>query len=317
MNRNSNKVLILLSTYNGEKYIREQLNSLLLQQDVNTHILIRDDGSKDSTLTIIREFEELYPNKISYWTDYNLGAKNSFFALIMRAYGSIEQYDYFSFCDQDDVWKKNKLSTAVSKLQVEDQTSPLLYCTSTQMVDAELNKISIWPSTPKKDLSMNNALVENVVVGCTSLINQAALKLLATSPPNNFDRIIMHDWWTYLCVSSFGKVIFDPEPQILYRQHGSNALGGQTDNWMNKWKKRIHRFFHGQNHYIISNQAREFNLCFHRQLNEKSQIELLDFINSLDKSSFSRLLYTFRMPLYRQATMDQLILKLLIVLGKL
>ncbi|MNW51545.1 Spore coat polysaccharide biosynthesis protein SpsA [compost metagenome] len=313
---NTNRVLILLSTYNGDEYIREQLSSLLLQQDVDAHILVRDDGSTDSTLSILKEFAVLYPAKLSYWIDSNLGAKKSFFALILRANEYIEQYDYFSFCDQDDVWKENKLSSAIRLLQNEDPSKPLLYCSSTQMVDVELNKLSVWPSTPRKSLSTNNAAVENVVVGCTSIINQTALKLLASYPPTNYDRIIMHDWWTYLCISTFGKVIFDPEPKILYRQHGNNALGGQTDNWLNKWKKRFHRFINGQNHFIISNQAREFELSFHHKLDQKTHTELLDFMKSLSSPLFSRFLYTFRMPLYRQSSIDQFILKLLIILGK-
>ena len=84
-----------------------------------------------------------------------------------------------------------------------------------------------------------NAIVENVVVGCTSVINQTALQLLATNPPTHYERIIMHDWWAYLCISSFGQVVFDREPKILYRQHANNVLGGQRDQWFTKWKKRL------------------------------------------------------------------------------
>ncbi|MNW34163.1 putative glycosyl transferase [compost metagenome] len=314
---NRNRILILLSTYNGDKYIKEQLNSLLHQQDVEAHILIRDDGSKDLTVSILKEYTELYPAKISYSIDSNLGAKKSFFALMLHAFEYIQNYDFFSFCDQDDVWKPNKLSDAVSLLQNEDQTKPLLYCSSTQMVDADLNILSVWPSIPRKTLSTNNAIVENVVVGCTSVINQAALKLLASNPPTNYDHIIMHDWWTYLCISTFGKVIFDPEPKILYRQHGNNALGGQTDNWLNKWKKRFHRFFQGQNHYIISNQAREFDRCFHHLMDQKTQIELRRFLQVLDKPIWSRFMFTFHPLMYRQASMDQLILKILIISRKI
>ncbi|MNE78893.1 hypothetical protein D3C80_1753360 [compost metagenome] len=126
----------------------------------------------------------------------------------------------------------------------------------------------------------------------------------------------MHDWWTYLCVSTFGKVIFDPEPKILYRQHGNNALGGQTDNWLIKWKKRFYRFSQGQNHYIISNQAREFDQCFHHLMNHKTQIEIRQFLQVLDKPIWSRFMYIFHTSMFRHSSMDQSILKFLIVLGK-
>ncbi|WMT40582.1 hypothetical protein RE628_26085 [Paenibacillus sp. D2_2] len=122
---------------------------------------------------------------------------------------------------------KDKLFRAVTKLQIENSSIPLLYCSSTQMVNAALESLSIWPLQPKKELSIYNATVENVVVGCTTILNQVALELIVTHLPDRTDYVIMHDWWAYLSVSSFGKVIFDPEPGILYRQHGNNALGGR------------------------------------------------------------------------------------------
>jgi glycosyltransferase involved in cell wall biosynthesis len=287
-----------------------------MQENVEIHILIRDDGSDDRTRQIILEIVDKYPNKFEYIFDQNVGAKNSFFDLINRAYEKMNEYDYFAFCDQDDVWLKDKLFRAVKKLQTENSSTPLLYCSSTQMVNTVLEPLSIWPLQPKKELSVYNATVENVVVGCTTILNQTALKLIATHLPDRLDYVIMHDWWAYLSVSSFGKVIFDPEPSILYRQHGNNALGGQTDSFINKWRKRFKRYAAGQNHYILSQQAKEF-LCSYRDLLDEGSVDAISKLTiSHSKNVLVRLIYAIRLPFYRQSRMDQLILKCIISLGK-
>lgn len=317
MSTNTFKVLILLSTYNGENYITEQLYSLLQQKGVNIHILIRDDGSTDSTVPIIEKLAETCPEKINFWADANIGVKRSYFTLLQRAYESYKHVDYFAFCDQDDVWNDHKLIHAIHSLNLEDRTIPLLYCSTTQMVDSNLNELAVWPKSPRKALNTFNAIVENVVVGCTSVINQTALQLLATNPPTHYEKIIMHDWWVYLCISSFGQVVFDREPKILYRQHANNVLGGQKERWFIKWKKRLYRYIRGQNHFIISNQAREFAFCFYHKLDRRTQSELMKFIQASEQSIFKRIQYASRTPLYRQSITDHLIMKLLIIMGKI
>lgn len=314
------KCLVLLSTYNGEKYIEEQLDSLFKQEGVELHILIRDDGSEDSTVNIIRNIREHVSVPLKMLEAKNSGAKASFFELLRIASDDHSEFEYFAFCDQDDVWKPNKLrraATLLSQVSQEDPSSPLMYCSATQMVDAELSPLKVWPSPPRKKLSMYNALVENVAVGCTTVLNKKAFDLIASSLPSNADQVIMHDWWAYLCVSTFGKVIFDEEPFILYRQHSSNVLGGQTDNWITKWKKRFLRYFQGQNHYIISNQAKEFYKCFNDQMDDNRRLDVKRFIEATSKSGISRLAYAFRTPFYRQVATDNFIFKLIFSTGKI
>lgn len=311
------KCLVLLSTYNGEKYIEEQLDSLLKQEGIELDIIIRDDGSKDSTIPIINHIIENSTSNIRLLKANNLGAKNSFFELIKKANEVNSVYDFYSFCDQDDVWCSNKLQNAINVLRNEDQNLPLMYCSTTQMVDSRLSHINKWPSPPIKNLSIYNALVENVAVGCTTVLNRKALELIASSPPDDLNKVIMHDWWAYLCISTFGKVIFDKDAYILYRQHSDNVLGGQTDNWISKWKKRFYRYFRGQNHYIISNQAKEFYRCYHNLLDEDKRRDLQHFIQIANKSGWARFIYAVRTPFYRQATPDHYILKLIICMGKI
>lgn len=310
------KFLILLSTYNGEKYIADQFDSLLNQNEIDLHILIRDDGSRDTTLSIIKTYMNRHSEIIRCLKGQNVGAKSSFFTLIEYAAKLLGDYDYFAFCDQDDIWKNNKLSRAAEFLNMEDSQKPLLYCSSTQMVDSDLHELSVWPRSPKKPLIVFNALVENVAVGCTTVLNGKALEILASSLPCHHNNVIMHDWWTYLTISAMGQVIFDNEPLILYRQHSNNALGGQTDNYITKWIKRFKRYFYGQNHFIISNQAKEFLTCFKSVLDQDTLRNLEGFMKGISGNLVSRISYALRTPFYRQSTTDHGILKFLIILGK-
>lgn len=310
------KCLVLLSTYNGENYIEEQLDSLIKQEGVQLHILIRDDESKDSTINVINRFIAKFPKNIDLLKATNIGAKASFFELIKTAAAEYPDYEFYAFCDQDDVWLSGKLLRAVSTISNLHQQLPLMYCSATQMVDKSLSNLKIWPSPPKKKLSIYNALVENVAVGCTIVLNREAFQLIASSPPAQVSQIIMHDWWAYLCVTAFGKVIFDSEPYILYRQHSSNVLGGQNDSWFNKWKKRFRRYFQGQNHYIISNQAKEFYNCFQHRLDDTKRLDLHHFIQVADSGPLSRIAYAMSTPFYRQSNTDHYILKLIICMGK-
>lgn len=312
------KCLVLLSTYNGESYINEQLDSLIKQEGVHLNILIRDDGSNDSTVNIINRFINQFPEKINLIQAVNIGAKASFFDLIRIADKEYPNFDYYAFCDQDDVWLPQKLLKATSTItSFKNQQLPIMYCSATQMVDASLSNLKVWPLPPKKTLTMYNALVENVAVGCTTVLNREAFELIASSPPTDVSQVIMHDWWAYLCVSTFGKVIFDSQPLILYRQHSNNVLGGQTDSWLNKWKRRFRRYLKGQNHYIISNQAREFHKCFHQQLDDTKHLDLRNLIQTSGSGPLSRISYALRTPFYRQRDADQYILKLIICMGKI
>lgn len=311
-------ILVLLSTYNGERYLSQQLDSLMQQVNVQLQILIRDDGSKDSTKTIIQDYINKHPQQIRCFFGENLGARESFFELIKYTIDGLNQFDYFAFCDQDDIWEPNKLERAAELLLAHEGSSlPLMYCSSTQMVDSNLTPIGIWPTPPKKGAHLYNALVENIAVGCTTVLNRRAIQLISVYFPSHIDQIIMHDWWAYLCVSAFGKIIFDERPAIQYRQHGQNALGGQTDSFMLKWKKRWVRFFRGDNHYIISKQAQHFYECYSDQMESSIRQDLKGFLKATKAPLFTRAIYTMNMPVYRQSKMDQFILKLVVLAGKI
>ncbi|GBK65192.1 glycosyltransferase family 2 protein [Paenibacillus macerans] len=308
------KVQVLLSTYNGEKYLDELLKSVLSQDGVEINMLIRDDGSVDNTTASLLSYSKDHPNKIRFIKGSNLGVQSSFFELIKEA---SEDYDYYAFCDQDDVWESNKLLRAVTLLHEQSEEIPLMYCSATSMVDEKLNFIGTWPSPPRRPMSMYNALIENIAVGCTLVMNHKTMRLLKSSFPRTVSNVIMHDWWVYLCVSTFGKVIFDDEAHLLYRQHTDNVLGGQSTGTLKKWCRRIIRFISGKNKSIISNQASEFiqTYCHILSHNQKQEIERL--LACRHNNIVNRFLYILNTPFYRQAWIDNIVFKIVYMAGRI
>jgi rhamnosyltransferase len=210
------KVVVLLSTYNGEKYIREQIESICSQSYKHIKIFVRDDGSTDSTVSILRELEE--DRKLEYYVGENFGVISSFIDLMEHA----PESDLYAFCDQDDFWYKNKIERAVEALCECCAKIPLLYCTATELVDENLNALEKKSSIMNIRPSFGNALVQNVVIGCTAVFNNVARKRCLVKIPIYIE---MHDSWLYLVCSAYGKVIFDNVPSVKYRQHSNNVLG--------------------------------------------------------------------------------------------
>ncbi|WP_270619461.1 glycosyltransferase family 2 protein [Paenibacillus macerans] len=308
------KVQVLLSTFNGERYLDEQINSILKQDGVDWHLLIRDDGSSDQTKEKLNWYYERNRGKIELIYGENIGVPASFFNLIEH---STDMYDYYAFCDQDDVWDNKKLFHAVDMLRMQAENIPLMYCSSTTMVDPNLNFLKVWPEPPKKRLTIFNSLIENIAVGCTIVLNREAMMLIKSSMPRTLKNVIMHDWWGYLCTSAFGKVIFDSKPSILYRQHSLNVVGGQKATGFQKWKERLRRFRSGKNHYILSRQTAEFLECFGDSLKPEQKKEIERFLSFKDKNMLTRFLYALSSPFYRQSFIDDLVYKVVYTIGKI
>ena len=229
MQSEKKSIVVLLSTYNGEKYIKEQLHSLYVQEDVGFTLLVRDDGSFDSTCKILDMEQEL--GRLTWYTGENLKPAYSFWNLLHNAPDS----PYYAFCDQDDVWDKDKLKVAVDKL-VSAGNSPALYFCQTRLVDASLNEIKSVKISPL--LTYDEALIYHFVTGCTMVINSAMREVLLRYTP---EFIRMHDIWIYNVAQAVGaKIFFDSVPHISYRQHGGNAIG-QANSFKTVWKARVER----------------------------------------------------------------------------
>ncbi|MCY9528593.1 Glycosyl transferase family 2 [Paenibacillus sp. cl6col] len=310
MGERGGKIQVLLSTYNGEKYLAEQLNSLLEQTHPNLFITIRDDGSSDNTVAIIQEYVAEFPEKIEAYYEENIGVIASFFNLLSRHTHS--DSEYVCFCDQDDVWMAEKLERAIYLLNERAGQIPMMYVCPTQMVTETMAPLNIWPPTPQRGVSFLNALVENIAVGATTVLNCLAVNILQQNLPNT-KRIVMHDWWAYLVVSAYGQVIYDDKPYIYYRQHQNNVIGGQQgfyDKWVKKWRSyKKHR-----TQKILWNQAKEFERCWGDDLPLEFQSELEEFLLT-NRGIVRRASYALNTRLYRQSRLDNFVFRFMMIKG--
>ena len=171
--QNNPKVIICMSTYNGEKYVKEQIESLLNQTYKNLEIYVRDDGSKDNTINILEEYEK--NNKIHFIKGNNVGVVKSFYECLKEAYDNAE---YFAYCDQDDKWHEDKIKRAISKLKKENQEQPLLYFSEFNYCDENLNFVN-KSNLNKKGASFENSIVECISFGIVEVFNKKlATKIL-------------------------------------------------------------------------------------------------------------------------------------------
>jgi glycosyltransferase involved in cell wall biosynthesis len=298
------KVQVLLSTFSGEDFLAALMDSLLQQDYPDVDILVRDDGSEDGTLSILSRYASL--DNVTVFKGRNLGVPRSYFELIRMSSPSA---DYYAFCDQDDIWEKGKIARAVVLLERLPQDTPSMYCSGVTLVDEDLKVIG-HSQTPRRGPSFENALVQNIATGCTIVINRASRQLLIEEIPKNAR---MHDWWMYLVASAFGKVIYDPEPRILYRQHSSNVIGAKSSP-MARWIARIKRFLKNGRLPLVTEQASEFRRIYGSFLPEEKEAILDRFVD--ERRSFTgRLRYAFSSEVYRQSVIDNIILRLLIILN--
>lgn len=226
-------VQVVMSTYNGEKYLEEQINSILNQKDVNVSILVRDDGSSDKTLNILEKYKK--KGQLEYYKGKNIGYGKSFLELLVR----MNKADYYSFADQDDVWNKEKLIKAICKIEsYNDEVK--LYCSSLTYVDDKLKFIKEKDYSNLK-ISMGSALSRTRIAGCTMVFNNALLEKFLYSYQIK-DVINNHDYLLYLlCLGCGGKIIFDNNSYIKYRRHGNNETSSGNGLKI-RVKKELSRF---------------------------------------------------------------------------
>ena len=302
------KVTVLLSTYNGSKFLQEQLNSLYEQTYPDIRILVRDDGSTDSTRSMLGI--EQSKGRVDILEGHNnLGPALSFFELLRSAASTATEY--VAFCDQDDVWHPDKIAHAVSALTGVTGSGPAMYCSRVEIVDEHLKHIG-YTEMPGK-VGFGNALVENVAVGCTMVLNRKAINLICENLPR---KVLIHDWWCYLVTSCFGEVIFDEKANIKYRQHGNNTIGLAT-NSVNRLGRKLRRFFgSGEGHLWVNEQASAFSRIFGDRI-PFSNRRMLDTLIAAKSSYRCRLQMVFSREIWRQKWSDNLILRFLMLINKI
>jgi len=306
-NENPGKVTILLSTYNGCRFLQQQLNSLYEQTYPDIRILVRDDGSSDSTRNILDS--EQAKGSIDILEGHNnLGPALSFFELLRSAASA--GTEYVAFCDQDDVWHPQKIAQAVSALNAATGSAPAMYCSRAEIVDEHLKHIG-YTEMPRK-VGFGNALVENMAIGCTILLNRKAIDLIRENLPS---KVLIHDWWCYLVISCFGEIVFDNSTNIKYRQHGANTIGVAT-NKFDRFKRKMRRFFDGGNgRQWISAQASSMRDIFKDNIPPSKRQVLNNFIE-MKFSLYRRLRLFLSKDVWRQKWSDNLLLRMLILLNR-
>jgi len=229
-------VVILLSTYNGSLYSREQISSIQDQSFKDWALLVRDDGSSDNAYALLQDIQQQDERIHVLPKAENIGVIQSFAVLAKQGLEMFPQVNYFMFADQDDVWLPFKVEkTLVCMLKLEEEHTHVLVHTDLKVVNTDLKPIA--PSFMKfqhikheGDIALQVLLVQNFVTGCTVMVNR---ELLASALPIP-QEVMMHDWWLALCAAGYGKVGFVSQPTMLYRQHQGNSVGAKGF-WCTLW----------------------------------------------------------------------------------
>ena len=273
------KIVVLLSTYNGEKYLEEQLDSLASQNGVVIELLVRDDGSTDGTAAILDRWQD--EGRLSWYTSANLGPGKSFMHLLQTAGGG----GYYAFCDQDDVWLPDKLQLTMEKMhevELANPGKPVIVHTDMRVVDENLGLIhdSFWRSSglrPDILCTFPYLSVCNCVNGCTILMNSAARELILEKYVEH--DVMIHDVISALTVACYGGVIdYVDTPTVLYRQHASNVVGAME---YSKGHALVERLFDIGN--VFSKNVRIF-----KDVNRIGKINVFSYLYHKFKYMFIR-----------------------------
>lgn len=296
-------IQILLATYNGGLFLREQLDSIFHQTLQDFTLLVWDDGSSDNTLEILEEYQLRYPDRMKIFKGPPSGsAKKNFIRLMEKADG-----DYLFLCDQDDVWLPEKIEHSLSAMKTlekeKGQETPLLVHTDLQVVDRDLSIIdfSFEHHIGLRPIdTLKGALMQNDVTGCTAVYNRALSALFQAHLPNA-ENIVMHDWWLALIAHTFGEKQYVSLNEILYRQHGNNTMGAKKSYGL---AYKIKKLFSGEAVKKALNetyrQAGEFHHCFQEDLSPTLAEMLIHFAAMENMGKWDRIRQMKRYGFFRK-----------------
>jgi glycosyltransferase involved in cell wall biosynthesis len=293
MSSERGNVTVLLATYNGVRFLDEQLTSLNEQQDVRVEVLVNDDGSTDGTMQIL----EAWRAKgliVGISQSKGIGATRAFLTLLQ----SCDEKEFVAFCDQDDVWEPRKL---ISQIQMLSGNHPQLVFSQRTYINWQNQNIGISPRI-RRPISFRNALVESLAPGNTQLINNQAI-LVVNSLSN--DNVYYYDSWVYLLINAFGECKYIDTPLIRYRIHSKNSVGLRKFN--------IHKILQTPDHYY--NQALNFrNVVAAARLDIKKS-EVAKFLKFVEQPKWhSRFVQSFFTNIYRQRKLDDFLFKCLVII---
>jgi rhamnosyltransferase len=251
-------VAIIVSTYNGEKYIKEQLDSLLTQKGVLVEIFVRDDCSSDGTKSILNDYAERFKNIHVDFAE-NVGVGNSFMNAL---YSTPDTFDYYAFSDQDDIWEENKIIEAVKMLET---SGALLYASNQECVDKDGNSLGLrWSNINNQVYITPEGIIgANYICGCTMVFTRELYLILNNNKPNSKILTIKnHDGWVAAVAALNKSIVLDERSFMKYRQHGNNVVGAYRKDFVKATKSRIKNIFRIKSRKLKSDFAREMCKIF-------------------------------------------------------
>nr|WP_309295583.1 glycosyltransferase family 2 protein [Pseudomonas parakoreensis] len=303
-------VTILMCTYNGERFLSQQLDSIARQSFQNWDVLVSDDGSTDATLDILRQYAAAWgEGKLTVRQGPQRGFATNFLSVACVVSG---QSEFYAWADQDDIWQEHKLKVALKSLQHLPMDIPALYCARTELIDDTGTITGRSPMFPRPPC-FANALVQSIAGGNTMVFNRSAQALFQAAGAHL--DIVSHDWWAYLLVTGTGgQVVYDHTPTLLYRQHDTNLIG--SDMGARARLARLRMMFSGR--FKGWNQRNIAALeSVRTRLSKDSQLTLDLFQKARRSSVFTRFFWLRRSGVYRQTMWGSLGLILAAAINRL
>ncbi|MBR3055311.1 MAG: glycosyltransferase family 2 protein [Streptococcus sp.] len=302
------KVNIVLSTYNGAKFLSEQIDSIQAQTFTDWQLLIRDDDSTDKTLDIIAAYtvKDERIRLINEGNRKNLGVIKSFYKLIKD-----DVADYYFFCDQDDVWLPEKLAIMLAEATKHDANESLMVYMDLSVVDENLKVINpsmVSSQSHHANTSLLAELTENTVTGGVAMINHALVKRWSSS-----DSMIMHDWYLALLATATGKLVYIDKPGELYRQHDHNVLGARTlAKRLKKWLNPLHAV---QKYWelIVTSQKQAASILNQPDLSDENRELIEKYVALLNQTMINRIKYLKKYHFKKNKLFHTIVFRTLVV----
>ena len=293
---------ILMAVYNGEKYLAQQIGSVLSQSETDWHLYINDDCSSDNSFDIASEYAAKHPDRITVSRNAvpSGSACGNFMGMLKNS-----KSEYVMFSDQDDVWLPDKIKLTLEKMKELERSygsTPLLVHTELSVTDSELN-VSAPSFTRYQGLkpqynSLNRLLCQNNVTGCTVMINMSLADIVKNAPA---DKMLMHDWWIALAAAAFGHIGFVKTPLIMYRQHEKNQLGAVNNRSLRGAVRIIMQRMHTQKRISVTySQAAAFYTHYSGSLSGESRRILEMYTDIPQHGKLSRIFRLIRYGFLKQ-----------------
>lgn len=310
--KNSLSVAVILGFYNGNKYILEQINSIVSQTHKNIFIFIFDDSSVQKIIKNKIQGIQKRKNQISIIKrKSNLGyAKNFLFGLKEIK----ENFDFYAFSDQDDIWEKDKIEEAIINLNDKNQSNATLFCSRTRYFNSDCTKEIGSSKIFKRPAIFKNALLQNIAGGNTIVLNNKAKEIICKTLICK--EYVSHDWWCFQIVSAAGgDIIFSNKEMVKYRQHNKNIIG--MNNSLLEKIKRLLYFLSGKYKYWCNTNIKNLNL--NKDVFSLNNLEVLDYFSKArnSKNLFSKIKYYKKSGVYRQSKMENIIFIVGLVFNKI